>query len=204
MSMKRTGFRRIASGVSVLAAVATCVLVIVAQDGCILAQPSGELPRIPETRPTILHASTVPSETSVVTRWPQTFIVPVELADPTVRIAYAAFVDFDSLLNDGLVDHPSHSDFEEANTVGRTRTLTVAIPEPERGRCHKIEIVVALRLASEDDAKHSHTPDEPGGDIATWFYNPSGDLDGCPALDAGIDASLDAGDAGDAGEGGSQ
>jgi hypothetical protein len=179
------------------------IAVITAQEGCILAQPSGELPRIPETRPTILHASTVPSETSVVTRWPQTFIVPVELTDPTVRIVYAAFIDFDSLNNTGLFVVPTPSDFEQANTVGNTRTLTVAIPEPDPGRCHKVEIVVALRLASTDDAKHSHTPALPGGDISTWFYNPGGDLNGCPALDAGIDASPDA-DAGDASEGGTQ
>ncbi|MEA2750492.1 MAG: hypothetical protein QOI41_4635, partial [Myxococcales bacterium] len=108
MSMKRTG-RRILSALPPLAAVAACIIVIVAQDACVLAQPSGELPRIPETRPTILHASTVPSETSVVTQWPQTFIVPVELIDPTVRIAYAAFIDFDALNNDGLVA-VSHSD----------------------------------------------------------------------------------------------
>ena len=179
------------------------VTVLAAQDGCILAQPSGELSRLPETRPTILHASTVPSETSVLTRWPQTFIVPVELTDPTVRIAYAAFIDFDSLNNDGLQGPAVHSDFEEANTVGRTRTLTVAITEPDPGRCHRIEIVVALRLTSESDAKNAHTPAEPGGDISTWFYNPGGDLNGCPALDAGIDASPDA-DAGDASEGGTQ
>jgi hypothetical protein len=179
--------------------VLACTTVLFAQDGCILAEPSGALPRIPETRPTILHASTVPSETSVVTRWPQTFIVPVELTDPTVRIVYAAFIDFDPLTGDGLVGSPIHSDFEQANTVGRTRTLTVAIPEPDLGRCHKIEIVVALRLASEFDGKNSHTPDEPGGDISTWFYNPSGDLGGCPALDAGIDASPDAADASEGG-----
>ncbi len=194
--------RRIAHVASALAAVVACIVVVAAQDACILAQPSGTLQRIPETRPTILHASTVPSETSVVTRWPSTFIVPVELADPTVRIVYAAFVDFDSLNNDGLAVGATHSDFEQANTVGRTRTLTVAIPEPlDPGRCHKVEVVVALRLASELDAKNSHTPDEPGGDISTWFYNPNGDLGGCPALDAGIDASLDAGD-GSASEGG--
>ena len=196
--MKRTG-RRIVSALPALAAVAACVIVIVAEDACILAQPSGQVLRIPETRPTILHASTVPSETSVLTRWPQTFVVPVELIDPTVRIAYATFIDFDSLRNDGLVAQPTQSDFEQANTVGGTRTLSVAIPEPDPGRCHKVEIVVALRLASEDDAKHSHTPDAPGGDIATWFYNPNGDLGGCPALDAGIDASLDAADASEGG-----
>jgi hypothetical protein len=195
--MKRD-LRRILSALPPLAAVAACIIVIVAQDACILAQPSGELPRIPETRPTILHASTVPSETSVVTHWPQTFIVPVELIDPTVRFAYAAFIDFDALNNDGLV-LVSHSDFVQANAVEGTRTLTVSMPEPDLGRCHKVEIVVALRLASEDDAKHSHTPAEPGGDIATWFYNPNGDLGGCPALDAGIDASFDAADASEGG-----
>jgi hypothetical protein len=196
--MKRTR-HRIISSLPPLAAVAACVIVIVAQDACILAQPSGQVLRIPETRPTILHASTVPSETLILTRWPQTFVVPVELIDPTVRIAYAAFIDFDSLNNDGLVAQPSHSDSEHANTVGGIRTLTVAMPEPDPGRCHKVEIVVALRLASENDAKNSHTPDAPGGDIATWFYNPSGDLGGCPALDAGIDASFDAADASEGG-----
>ena len=199
--MKRTA-RRILSALPALAAVAACVIVIVAQDACILAQPSGQVLRIPETRPTILHASTVPSETSVLTRWPQTFVVPVELLDPTVRIAYAGFIDFDSFRNDGLVVSPSHSDFEQANTVGGTRTIAVAMPEPDPGRCHKVEIVVALRLASEDDAKHSHTPDAPGGDIATWFYNPTGNPAGCPSLDAGIEALVDA-DAADA-EGGTQ
>jgi hypothetical protein len=169
---------------------------------CILAQPSGEIPRIPETRPTILHASLVPSTTSVLTRFPSTFIVPVELADPTVRIVYSAFVDYSPLGNgDGLVDTPGHSDFEPSNTQGRIRTLNVLIPEPtDTDRCHKIEIVVALRLLAETDPRTAHTPDEPGGDIATWFYNPSGDLGGCPALDAGIDAGADA----DAGEGGVQ
>jgi len=62
-----------------------------------------------------------------------------------------------------------------------------------------VEVVVALRLSSQVDARNSHTPAEPGGDIATWFYNPSGDLNGCPALDAGIDAALDAGDASEGG-----
>ena len=200
--MKRSGLTRAFGALAVLAAGAACALLIVVQDGCILAQPSGELPTIPETRPTILHASTVPSETSVVTRWPQSdeFVVPVELVDPTVRIEYAAFVDYDELTGDGLQGPAQDSNFLAANTVDRTRTLTVVIPQPDDlGRCHKVEVVVALRLSSTDDGKHAHTPAEPGGDIATWFYNPSGDLNGCPALDAGIDAALDAGDASEGG-----
>ena len=63
-----------------------------------------------------------------------------------------------------------------------------------------IEVVIALRFSSENDSKGVHTPAEPGGDIATWFFSPNGDLAGCPSLDAGIDASFDA----DAREGGVQ
>ncbi|MDB4935598.1 MAG: hypothetical protein JWP87_2570 [Labilithrix sp.] len=194
--------RRSLVSIPAIAVVMACIGILVVQDACILAQPSGEIPRIPETRPTILHASVVPSTTSVLTRFPSTFIVPVELADPTVRIVYAAFIDYNPLNNgDGIVDSPSHSDFEPSNTNGRIRTLNVLIPEPaDTDRCHKIEVVVALRLVSETDQRNAHTPAEPGGDIATWFYNPSGDLSGCPALDAGLDASIDA----EAGEGGVQ
>jgi hypothetical protein len=96
---------------------------------------------------------------------------------------------------------PSPNTFEADNglTTGRTRTLNVAIPAPaDLDQCHRIEVVVALRLKSTTDSKNAHTPDTPGGDIVTWFYNPNGDLGGCPSLDAGIDASF----GGDAGEGG--
>ena len=202
--MTRFG-RRILSAVPAVVVVGTCVATLVLQDACILAQPSGELPRIPESRPTIVHASVVPSTSAVLTRFPSTFIVPVELADPNLEFVYATFVDYNPRNGDGLVEEPRHSVFEAANTVGRTRTLTIAIPAPlELDRCHTVEVVVALHLASDTDLtgdpKLRHTPLEPGGDIATWFYNPSGDLGGCPSLDAGIDASMDA----DAAEGGAQ
>jgi hypothetical protein len=68
--------------------------------------------------------------------------------------------------------------------------IPISIPAPaDLYRCHKIEIVVALRLESEIDPRLAHTPAEPpGGDIVTWLYNPAGDLAGCPSLDAGIEA----------------
>ena len=204
--MTRLG-HRILSAVPAVAVLGACVVTLLVQDACILAQPSGELPRIPESRPNIVRASVVPSTTSVLTRWPSTFLIPVELSDPNVEFVYAAFVDYNPLTGDGLTEEPRHSVFEasnnSSNTIGRTRTLSVLVPEPaDLDRCHTIEVVVALHLASDNDLtgdpKLRHTPLAPGGDIATWFFNPNGDLGGCPSLDAGIDSGTGA----DAAEGG--
>lgn len=41
-----------------------------------------------------------------------TFIVPVELADPSVEFVYATFIDYNPLTGDGLVEEPRHSVFE--------------------------------------------------------------------------------------------
>lgn len=199
--MKRPGLHR--RFVAAAGLLATCGVLVVGQDACILAASSGDLPRLPESRPTVWHASVVPTTSLVLTRWPREFIVPVELADPTATVVYASFVDFNPATGEGLDGRPRRSVFEAANTQGRIRTLTVPIGEPaDLNQCHVVEVIVALRLKSDNDPKNAHTPDEPGGDVATWFYNPNGDLGGCPALDAGIDAPFDA--AADAGEGGLQ
>jgi hypothetical protein len=206
--MTRFG-RRILSAVPAVAVVGVCAATLLVQDACILAQPSGELPRIPESRPTIVRASVVPSTSAVLSQWPGTFLVPVELADPNADFVYAAFIDYNPYTGDGLVEEPRHSVYEvsnnSSNTVGRTRTVTIVIQDPpEPDRCHTIEVVVALHLASDTDLtgnlKLRHTPLAPGGDSITWFYNPNGDLGGCPTLDAGIDAGRDA----DASDGGVQ
>jgi hypothetical protein len=185
-------------------AVAIGSAVVVLQDACVIASPSGDLPRLPDSRPTIVHSSLVPTTSAVLTHFPSTFSVPVELSDPTVDFVYAAFIDYNPLTGEGLVDVPRDSLFTAANAEpGRTgliRTIKVNIPAPsDLGACHRIEIIVALRL-NRRDPKNAHTPEEPpGGDIATWFYNPNGDLGGCPSLDAGIDAELDAAEAGEGG-----
>jgi hypothetical protein len=180
-----------------------CLVVVLAQDACVLAAPSGDLPRPPDSRPTIVHSSLVPTTSAVLTAFPTTFSVPVELSDPTQTFVYAAFIDYNPLTGEGLVDIPRESPpILAAGTAGRIRMTQVVIPAPtDLASCHKIEIVVALRLNARD-GKNAHTPDEPGGDIATWFYNPGGDLAGCPSLDAGIEASIV--DATEAGEGGAQ
>lgn len=178
--------------------VALSVLVGTLQDACVIAQPTGDLPRLPNGRPTIVHPSVVPSTSAVLTRFPKVFIVPVELADPTAPFDYAAFVDYNPYSGEGLVDTVKTSTFDVSNTTERTRNLEILIPEPlEPGRCHIIEVVVALHLYQKELGRGAHTPDEPpGGDLVTWFYNPSGDLDGCPTLDAGLSPDVDAGEDG--------
>jgi hypothetical protein len=190
---------RLLKGLPAALAVAACVAVMVAEDACILAEPSGELPRIPESRPTIVHPSLVPSESAVLTQWPSVFLVPVELSDPTVSFNYVSFIDYNPLTGDGQVA-PQTQSIPDPNS-GRVRTVDVVIPVPlDPTVCHRIEIIVALRFKADTDPKNAHTPDEPGGDVATWFYNPNGDLGGCPSLDAGIEASTEV----DASEGGVQ
>lgn len=157
---------------------------------CVIAQPSGDVPRLPDSRPTIVHPSVVPSTSAVLTQFPTSFIVPVELVDPTAQFQYAAFIDYNPRgLGAGLVLGPTPSTFELANTTSRTRVLELALPQPPLDRCHVIEVVVALRLNDLTPAG-AHTPQEPGGDIVTWFYNPTGSPAGCPSLDAGIDAAV--------------
>ncbi|AKV02975.1 hypothetical protein AKJ09_09638 [Labilithrix luteola] len=169
-------------------------LAAVSLAACILAEEPAELPPTPLTRPTILHGSVVPSTSTVLGTFPEKFIVPVELSDPTLSFQWATFVDYNALTGTGLVDLPRTSTFEAATTQGRVRTLEVTInPPPSTDGCHVIEVVVALRFASPSEP---HVPSEPGGDVVTWFYSPGGDLSGCPVVDAGIDATIDAGEAG--------
>jgi hypothetical protein len=173
-------------------------LIIVRSSGaCVIADPPSDLPRLPEGRPTILRASVVPTASAVVGRWPDRFIVPVELSDPRATIFYSSFVDYNPDTGFGLID-TTRSDFEASITKGRVRQLEVGIPTPAAlDRCHVVEVVVALRQP-EGDQRSAHTPGEPGGDIVTWFFSPSGFLEGCPVLDAGLPPPPppDAGDGG--------
>ncbi len=159
---------------------------------CVIADPPTDLPTLPLMRPTILRGSVVPSVSAVLGRWPDKFIVPVELVDPRVTINYAAFVDFNPALPTVGIDGPVLSSaFELGTTQGRVRTLEVLITEPSLDRCHVVEVVVANRL-EPINALTAHTPPEEGGDSVLWYYNPSGDLAGCPVLDAGIAGPSDA------------
>jgi len=170
---------------------ASLAVVVLLPGACIIAQPSGDVPRLPETRPTILHPSVVPSTSSIITRWPEFFKVPVELSNPTADFAYATFIDYNPLTGEGYLAGPTPISYDPQSLVTRVRNLDIAIAEPsELGRCHVVEVIVALRFRSSTDFKNIHTPDEPGGDSVSWIYNPSGDVNGCPSFDGGIEASI--------------
>ena len=159
---------------------------------CVLAEPATNLPTLPDLRPTIVRASVVPTASAVLLTWPGKFIVPVELIDPRETILWASFVDYNSITPAGY-DNNGSSPYEAASALGNIRLLQIPITEPSSDKCHLVEIVVAKNLDVRSEVG-AHTPLEPGGDIVSWFYNPSGDLDGCPSVDAGI-APGDAGDA---------
>lgn len=178
--------RRLLAGAGVLA-------LVLALGACVIAQSSGDVPRLPETRPTIVHPEVVPPTGGILTRWPAFFTVPVELSDPTAPFAYAVFVDYNPLTGAGRVFGENNIPYDQQSLATRIRTLEIPIPQelaPSAERCHVIEVVVALRFNADNEPKNAHTPAAPGGDSVTWIYNPGGDPSGCPRLDAGIEASL--------------
>jgi hypothetical protein len=153
---------------------------------CIIAEPPTDPPRLPPSRPTIVRGDVIPSASQVLGRLPPKFIVPVELFDPTVTFEWALWVDFNPATGAGL-EFFGTSEFEQANTVGRVRSIEASFGlPPDDDRCHVIEVIVALRFAGQQGTG-AHAPLDPGGDVVTWFYNPSGDLSGCPVLDAGLE-----------------
>lgn len=172
--------------------VTTAVLAATAltTDGCVIADPPTDLPRLAEMRPTIVRASVVPSMSGVIGRWPDAFYVPVEVSDPLVNIRWATFIDYDPVTGDGYVTEGT-SPPDQSPADGRVRMLRIEIPDPGDQGCHVVEIVVALNLDTSD-TKRAHTPQAPGGDIAMWLFNLSGDFAGCPIRDAGLVPVADA------------
>jgi hypothetical protein len=172
---------------------------------CILAQSPAPLPVLPDMRPTIQRTAVVPSASRVLLSFPPEFVVPVELLDPSRTFEWRVFIDYDPLSRtDAVLDGRSDPDPADASVPVRRVTFSIEPPDLEQGRaeCHVVEFLVAYSFRGST----AHAPDPTGGDSVTWFYNPSGDLSGCPsfdggALDAGADgdAGTDADDAGDAG-----
>jgi len=159
-------------------------------DGCVIADPPTPLPALPAMRPTIVRASVVPSVSSVLGTWPTTFIVPVEVTDPLASIGWATFVDFNPASGEGLKE-VGIATSGSSSPSGRIRKLELPIAKPSDDQCHVVEIVVALRINTFSGLT-AHAPDPPYGDVVTWFYNPAGDVSGCPVIDAGITPLVDA------------
>lgn len=187
----RTSSPRRTKWVAIAVVIALAGAFPAAMGGCILAEPSADLPETPSLPPRILHGSVVPSTSSVLGVFPDKLIVPVELSDPTQSFQWAVFMDYNAVTGTRVVVPPRTSPFEPGTTEGRVRDVQIALtPPPDVDQCHVLQVVVALRLTSSLEPRSAHTPQEPGGDIATWFYSPGGDFRGCPPLDAGIDASI--------------
>lgn len=162
--------------------------------GCIIADTPDDLPKLPVFRPTILHGSVVPPQNQVLRSFPDKFVVPVELVDPSATFQWRAFIDYDPATGTDPVDYGTSSP-DPASADGGIRPLEISLQSPsDLARCHVIEILVALtfRDGNIPQGRPSHTPDATGGDSASWFFAPGGDVQRCPTFDAGPD--LDAGD----------
>src|SRR5262245_39848135 len=96
----------------------------IATDACVIADPPTDLPVIPEMRPVFVRGSVVPSVSAVLGRWPDKFIVPVELVDPRSKIFFSAFVDYNPATGEGLDSQPQTSEFAPSSSLqnGRVRT----------------------------------------------------------------------------------
>jgi hypothetical protein len=178
--------RRVGIASALVAIGAAAILV----NACVIADPPTDLPRLPDKRATIVRASVVPSTTSVLGSWPTKVIIPVELSDSRATLKWAAFVDYNPATGEGY-DSKGESN-EATSTNGNIRTLEIPITTPSSDRCHIVEVIVALNLnLNTTDSRTLHTPEPPGGDSVSWFYSPSGDLAGCPVLDAGLNPRVD-------------
>lgn len=183
-----------------LALGAGLLLVAAVIGACVIAEPPVDLPAAPVIRPTIVRSAAVPPPTGVITRWPGTFYVPVQLSDARMTFYAAYFVDYNPITGEGYQDTIASS--PSPGDTRPVRTLPISITEPARDGCHTVEVVVARELLPtiSGDGRFAHTPSSPNdGDSITWFYSPNGDPSGCPVVDAGLlpdAAALDASDGG--------
>jgi hypothetical protein len=171
---------------------ASCALVAPAAvlgAACVIADPAPEVPVPPPHRPTILHGSVVPPDTAILSQFPLSFEVPVELVDPSQAFEYNVFVDDVFKFHGSVEPDPTLTD-------AGIRVIPVTLSPPDPAFCHVIEFIVALHFEGADP----HSPDSTGGDSVAWFYNPSGNPGGCPLYDAGgLDGAFPPDGAADAG-----
>lgn len=182
---------RLAVGMRVIAVVTIVVATAMVADACVIADPPTDLPQLGELRPRIIRESVVPSTSSVIGQWPEDgkFIIPVELSNPLADLEWAAFVDYNPTVPSGYWDN---STVEKSPATGRIRMVEVELKRPLDNGCHIVEIVVALKWEGSKTTLSLHNPPAPGGDIATWVFNLSGDPSGCAVPDAGIRPLVDA------------
>lgn len=159
---------------------------------CVIAQPTDDIPTLPASRPVIIRSRVEPPVSGVLTFWPESYTLYVQLADPTITLQTIAFTDYNPLTGGTLLGTvPQYDPLNGAAPADRVRTVTLNVPvSSSLDRCHVIEIIVSPQFAFSDSRSAHNPPDPPGSDSITWYYAPGGDLTGCPTLDAGIDATV--------------
>jgi hypothetical protein len=184
------------------AAISACALPLVVSAAACLVAPPPDLTPQPVSRPTILHDSAWPPADRILTAadlpdgGSLTFLVPVELVDPSKTFSWELFVDYNPYASNGpfifgqVQPTPGSVD-------GGTIVVGFELPFGEAPLdtpyCHRIEFLVAYTFSA------SHTPDSIGGDSLTWLYNGAGGVNGCPPpFDASVlgDSGLSTADTG--------
>jgi len=177
---------------------------------CVLADPPPlqELP--PPMRPVINHLGASPPLGEVIGLQPDNappmpFSVPIQV-DPNETFQWRVFID----LHRTLSSPPALLKFSFDQGVGGDGGTTVTFDinfaaDLDPTTCHTIDFVVA-NLFINDTTFAADPQDPPGGDSASWIYEPVGNCnvyDAGPMPEAGPDAS-DGSDADDAGDGASE
>jgi hypothetical protein len=169
------------------AALSACALAVLLPLAACIVAPPPDLPPQPVSRPTILHDSVFPPADQILTgaEIPDggtlTFLVPVDLVDPTRAFSWELFVDYDPysatapLLFGQVQPTPGSVD---GGTIVVPFSLDFGQAPLDMAYCHRIQFLVAYTFSA------SHTPDSLGGDSVTWLYNGAGGVNGCPPFDA--------------------
>jgi hypothetical protein len=148
------------------------VRVIVA---CIIADPPAEPPTPPVEAPTIVQTGLVPSTLFSLPAWPQQFVVPVTVPQPTT-LAWGIFLDFGSAGYSGIF--PGGQNAQIVAAAGMT-SIVVSVSAPMSPGCHSVSLfVAAVPGATMFEAAYL-----PISDVANWIYDPTGT--GCLGLDGG-------------------
>ena len=150
-------------------------LALATMGACLIVDPPAELLRPPPHRPTIVRDSVFPPTTRVLSELPSVFLVPVDLIEQSEGFEWNVFTG-NEFRTGGEVPADSIA------TDGGPSIVPFSLDPITDNKCHTIEFLVAIRF----NAQAPRVPNPPGGDSVAWFYNPSGDLDGCPVFDAGI------------------
>jgi hypothetical protein len=135
-------------------------------------------------RPTILHDSVSPPAGRILTAADipdggvLTFLIPVELDDPTRQFSWELFIDYDPYTASAPFQlgqvQPTASTVDAGTILVSPPPVSFLDGKLSTPYCHRIEFLVAYSFSA------FHTPDSLGGDIVTWLYNGAGGPDGCP------------------------